>query len=70
MAVDAYRPECKEKAVQELKNAFRNTADLAYPNYGAEFILHLDASDHAIGATLSQEDPEVTCDCYFVAAGN
>ena len=35
-----------------------NTAELAYLNYGAEYIIHLDASDHAIGATLSQEDAE------------
>ena len=46
--------ESERNAFQELKHAMKNVVELAYPNMNEEFILHVDASYSATGATLSQ----------------
>ena len=44
------------RAIALLKAAFVQSAVLAFPDSSKEYIIHLDASDSAVGATLSQED--------------
>ena len=39
-----------------LKELFCSTPILAYANYQKKFILHMDASDHGLGAVLYQMD--------------
>ena len=43
----------QQKSFEELKSA-----ELAYPNWSEPFVVHLDASKFAIGATLSQKDKD------------
>ena len=47
--------ESERNAFQEQKHAMKYVVELAYPNMNKEFILHVDASDSAIGATLYSE---------------
>ena len=39
-----------------LKLEFERSAVLAFPDPSKEYIIHIDASDFAVGATLSQAD--------------
>ena len=43
-------------AFNQLKSHMKNTVELAFPDFTKPFYLHMDASDHAVGATLSQYD--------------
>ena len=47
--------EC-EKSFQALKKALTTTPVIRQPDPGLPYTLHTDASDHAIGAVLSQDD--------------
>ena len=44
------------RAIALLKAAFIKSAVLAFQDHSQEYIIHLDASDSAVRATLSQED--------------
>ena len=46
----------QEQSFQKLKAALCQASTLAYPDVSRTFVVHLDASNAAIGATLSQED--------------
>ena len=51
---------------ENLKKAMCRTCELAYPDTAKPFVVHLDASQVALGATLSQETPSgelrlITC---------
>ena len=48
--------EAQQKAFEELKEGLLKHNALAYPDLNTPFVLHVDASVEAIGATLSQED--------------
>ena len=53
-------------AFEALKQGLLESTSLAYPDLNQEFVLHVDASADALGATLSQEDAEgnlrmITC---------
>ena len=48
----------QQQSFEELKSALLKSAELAYPNWSEPFVVHLDASKFAIGATLSQKDTE------------
>lgn len=50
--------EPQKKSFTELKQALIHSAELAYPRWGEPFVVHLDASAFAIGATLSQNDTD------------
>jgi len=45
----------QDTAFVQIKNALANAVALAYPDFSKKFIIHLDASKLALGATLSQE---------------
>ncbi len=53
-AVFGWEEEC-QVAFDMLKEDLTTSPVLAYPEQGARFILDTDASDHAVGAVLSQE---------------
>ena len=44
------------RAIALLKEAFAQSAMLAFPDPSKHYIIHLDANDSVVGATLSQED--------------
>ena len=46
----------QEQSFQKLKAALCQASTLAYPDVSRTFVVHLDASNVAMGATLSQED--------------
>ena len=46
----------KNTAFQSLKDALCASAELACPDLSAPFHVHFDASGHALGATISQDD--------------
>ena len=46
----------KENSFNTLKQDMMHSATLTYPNMDKVFIIHTDASDIAVSATLSQED--------------
>ena len=46
----------QQKAFANLKQGLMESTALAYPDLNKEFVLHVDASADALGATLSQED--------------
>ena len=48
-----WTPEC-QSSFQTLKTLLSTAPVLAYPDFTAEFILYTDASNHGIGAVLSQ----------------
>uniref|UniRef100_A0A0A9WGS4 RNA-directed DNA polymerase n=2 Tax=Lygus hesperus TaxID=30085 RepID=A0A0A9WGS4_LYGHE len=48
---------CQE-SFESLKKAMTSTSVLCYPDLQKPFILDCDASDHAVGAVLSQEDEQ------------
>ena len=48
-----WTPEC-QSAIDMLKNLLSTAPVLSYPDFTAEFILESDASNHGIGAVLSQ----------------
>ena len=48
-----WTPEC-QSSFQKLKTLLPTAPVLAYPGFMAEFVLDTDASDHGIGAVLSQ----------------
>ena len=48
----------QRSAFQQLKEGLCQTATLAYPDTKKPFIVHLDASNIAMGATLSQTDEQ------------
>uniref|UniRef100_A0A0K8SIW3 Reverse transcriptase/retrotransposon-derived protein RNase H-like domain-containing protein n=1 Tax=Lygus hesperus TaxID=30085 RepID=A0A0K8SIW3_LYGHE len=45
-----------QKSFESLKEAMTSTSVLCYPDLQKPFVLDCDASDHAVGAVLSQED--------------
>jgi hypothetical protein len=44
-----------QDAFEDLKNKLTSAPVLAYPDYNKEFMLHCDASNHAVGAVLNQK---------------
>ena len=46
----------QEQSFQKIKAALCQASTLAYPGVTLTFVVHLDASNVAMGATLSQED--------------
>ena len=53
MSTFDWASECEE-SFQALKQALTSAPILAYPVLGQQFILDTDASDHSVGAVLSQ----------------
>ncbi|KZS02398.1 Uncharacterized protein APZ42_000578, partial [Daphnia magna] len=45
----------EEKAFEVLRKSLITEPVLSYPDFGKEFIIFMDASDHGLGAVLSQE---------------
>ena len=48
--------EVHRASVARLKLEFERSAVLAFPDHAKEYIIHLDASDFAVGVTLYQAD--------------
>ena len=48
--------DTQQKAFEDLKKELHSSTELTYPDFAKDFILHMDASADALGATLSQED--------------
>ena len=57
--------EVHRTSVARLKLEFERSAVLAFPDPSKEYIIHLDASDFAVGATLSHAD---TAGCVKLVA--
>ena len=49
----SWTSQCKQ-AFDQLKQLLVNPPILAYPQFDLSFVVHTDASDHAIGRVLSQ----------------
>ena len=47
--------QVEQTSFENLKHALANASSLALPNPSLPYIIHLDASGSALGATLSQE---------------
>ncbi|CAG8485410.1 23560_t:CDS:10 [Cetraspora pellucida] len=52
-----------QKAMEELKQRVKNESLLSFPNMNKPFFMEIDASDHAIGAILYQQEDESQDHC-------